>query len=121
MKRSALVVLLVVTAGFLAGLGHLFNLRFEAGDIYPEYSSLRADPLGTKALYESLGKLVPARRHYQPFARLRDGEGATLFYLGARPADLRLTREDWQALETFVTTGGRSSFHKRASSACNRR
>ena len=36
---------------------HLFQLRFEQGDIYPAYSSLRADPLGTKVFYESLETL----------------------------------------------------------------
>jgi hypothetical protein len=35
----------------------LFELRFERGDVYPAYSSLRADPLGAMAFYESLEKI----------------------------------------------------------------
>jgi hypothetical protein len=31
--------------------------RFSAGDIYPHYSTLRSDPLGAQALYESLDAL----------------------------------------------------------------
>src|SRR2546427_9645317 len=52
--RMWLVLLLVLLAVFVLGVGRLFQLRFEAGDVYPPYSSLRADPLGTKALFESL-------------------------------------------------------------------
>ena len=32
----------------------LFQLRFETGDVYPEYSSLRSDPLGARVFYQSL-------------------------------------------------------------------
>ena len=32
-------------------------LRFESGDVYPVYSSLRSDPLGTRAFYDSLEDL----------------------------------------------------------------
>ncbi len=43
---------------FVTGLIQLILLRFESGDVYPPYSSLRADPLGCKALYESLGRVA---------------------------------------------------------------
>jgi len=38
----------------LACLIWILNARFAVGDVYPVYSSLRADPLGSMALYESL-------------------------------------------------------------------
>jgi len=65
----------------------LLLLRFEAGDIYPPYSSLRADPLGTKALYQSLAELpgVSVRRNYLPLGKLTGRKGRTLLYLGAKP------------------------------------
>ena len=47
MKRFAVVLLLLILAGFGYGLNRLFSLRFESGDIYPAYSSFRTDPLGT--------------------------------------------------------------------------
>ena len=58
-KRAPLIILSVSLALFAAGLAHLFKLRFDVGDIYPEYSSLRSDPLGTMALYEGLER-IPA-------------------------------------------------------------
>ncbi|MBI5383351.1 MAG: DUF4350 domain-containing protein [Verrucomicrobia bacterium] len=107
MKRLPVILLLLGVAAFLAGLLHLFHLRFEAGDVFPEYSSLRADPLGAKAFYESLDRLVPARRHYQSLAKLGEGRDATLFYLGANLHELRLPEDDFQELERFVGEGGR--------------
>src|SRR5215216_4997459 len=107
MKRSALIVSLVAMAGFILGIVQLFNLRFEAGDVYPKYSSFRADPLGSKALYESLESLLPTSRHVERWSRLRDGRETTLLYLGADPEELKFPRHQWQGLETFVSSGGR--------------
>ena len=51
MKKSfPLFLLLGCTAVFVFGLVRLFELRFEVGDVYPAYSSLRSDPLGAMAL-----------------------------------------------------------------------
>jgi hypothetical protein len=107
MKRLPVLLLLLVAGGFLYGLIHLFNLRFESGDNYPAYSSLRADPLGAKALYESLDQLLPARRHLQPLSRLGEGRDTTLVWLGEDVKKLRLSPNEFKDLETFVRTGGR--------------
>src|SRR5881396_3143359 len=101
MRRLPFLCLCVALGGFAFGLMHLFQLRFEAGDNYPPYSSLRADPLGTKALYDSLGTLVSARRHFRPLARLGDGADTTLFYFGAEAGSLRFTSTQFKDLETF--------------------
>lgn len=107
MKRLPILLLLLAALGFLFGLAHLFRLRFEAGDVYPEYSSLRADPLGAKAFYLGLGQLGAVRRNVQPLDQLGEGRGSTLFFLGADPTGLEFTREERRQLETFVKTGGR--------------
>lgn len=107
MKKLPVIFVLLAFFGFVAGLVHLFHLRFESGDNYPPYSSLRADPLGTKALYESFEPLVETRRHLRSLAKLPDGPDTTLLWLGAEPADLRFSPEDYQRLETFVRSGGR--------------
>jgi hypothetical protein len=107
MKTLPAILLVVLLAGFIGGLIHLFNLRFEAGDNYPPYSSLRADPLGTKALYESLDRIVPVRRHLQPLSKLGEGRDTTLFWLGEEAKDLRFLPSEFKDLETFVRTGGR--------------
>ncbi len=102
--------LLVLLACFGWAMVHLFALRFEAGDVYPPYSTLRADPLGTKALYESLEHLpgMSVRRNYQPLAKLRDFAGHTVCYFGLDPWDLMfLGAEDAEDCEAFVAGGGR--------------
>ena len=107
MKNLRVLLLAVVFAGFVLGLVHLFNLRFEAGDNYPPYSSLRADPLGAKALYESLDRIIPVRRHLQPLSKLGEGRDSTLLWLGGEARDLRFLPGEFKDLETFVRTGGR--------------
>ncbi len=107
MKKLPLILLCVVLAGFIFGLIKLFKIRFETGDIYPKYSSLRADPLGAKAFYESLDSLIPARRNYQPFSKLPDGRDTSLFFLGVEAKELRLTPEDFKRFEAFASDGGR--------------
>jgi hypothetical protein len=106
-KRSALILLALATAAFIIGVVQLFNLRFESGDVYPKYSSFRADPLGAKALYESLAPLVPVSRHLERLSKLGDGQECTLLYLGADPGDLQFRKHELQSLETFVASGGR--------------
>src|SRR5687768_9030677 len=107
MKRSAIILLIVAIAGFVFGLVQLFNLRFESGDVYPKYSSFRADPLGCKALYESCQPLLPTSRHLERWSKLGDGRRATLLYLGAEPDGLKFPKHEFQHLETFVRGGGR--------------
>ena len=59
--HGPLVALIAALALLVAGLGLLFHWRLGQGDLFPAYSSLRADPLGTRALHDSLA-LVPGRR-----------------------------------------------------------
>src|SRR5262245_56910313 len=106
MKKSAALLLLLLGASFVAGLIHLFNLRFEGGDVYPAYSSLRADPLGTKAIHDSFDELLEARRNFEPLHRLGDGRDITLLYLGEDPGSARFTTNQFRALETFIRSGG---------------
>jgi len=107
MKKLSILVLVLALGGFAFGLVHLFKLRFEAGDSYPPYSSLRADPLGTKALYESLDRMMPARRHLQSLSKLGDGRDTTLFWLGTETRELRFLPSEYKDMETFIRTGGR--------------
>lgn len=85
------VLLVLAAGGFCLAMAALAMNRFGAGDIYPPYSSLRSDPMGVKALYESLADLpqLRVRRNYQPLRKLADGHDKTLFYLGAIGDDRR--------------------------------
>ena len=87
MKRPFILLLLFLClAAFAAGLFQIFQLRFEAGDVYPEYSSLRSDPLGAMALCESLEKMpgVSVRRDYSAQNQLPHGHDTTYLHLAAR-------------------------------------
>lgn len=107
MNRLAGLLLLAMLAAFVAGLVWLLQTRFARGDIYPPGSSLRADPLGTRALHDALARITPVSRHVRPLAELGDGRDATLFYLGAGPNHLRLPEREFTHLERFVSEGGR--------------
>jgi hypothetical protein len=112
LRFSRMLVLLwaLVAIGFFGALIHLFKLRYESGDVYPPYSSFRADPMGTKAYYESLSRLEPlnVQRNLEPVARLSDRSGVTLFFIGldVRVADL-LDKELIDSFERVAALGGR--------------
>ncbi len=90
-KLSALLLVLLLGA-FTAGLFALFSLRFGAGDVFPAYSSLRSDPLGTKAFYRALENVpdISCSRHYREISKLSGTGPITLFRLGLRPGSLNL-------------------------------
>ena len=56
-RSGAFLGLVGLFALLLAVFIGVFELRFESGEIYPHYSSLRSDPLGSQALYESFEDL----------------------------------------------------------------
>lgn len=98
----------LLMAAFCLGLTHLLVLRYSTGDAFPHYSSLRADPLGTKVFYESLRALpgMTVSRNERPLRWFGEaGEGTTLMLLGARDGDVPDPTRD--ALERFVQSGGR--------------
>ena len=85
-------------------------MRFDAGDIYPAYSSLRTDPLGVKAFYESLQNLpgLSVSRFFQRNSKLQGGPRRVLFLLGTTRADLEfMSLDDDKTLTTFLFSGGR--------------
>ncbi|MEX1352024.1 MAG: DUF4350 domain-containing protein, partial [Desulfobacterales bacterium] len=105
---SLLLVALLIA--FLFGVGHLFVLRFQTGDIYPPYSSLRSDPLGTRVLYESLENLsnINLERNYRFLHSLKPEPGTTFFYLGASADDYHpVPQELIDVCDRLVNSGGR--------------
>lgn len=104
--RKASWLLLAIALLFGFGLVQLFLWRFEAGDVYPPYSSLRADPVGTQALFESLQAIrgVSVERNYQPIDRVKPVE-STIFYLGVDSASL--LRADLADFDKLTSAGVR--------------
>lgn len=111
LKRPVTLCAVLLTAAvFLGGVVRLFHLRFDQGDLYPPYSTLRTDPLGASVLYESLDRLpdCSAERYFEPTFKNDDGRARALFVLGTQAyGDELLARSEFDVLQRFVFNGGR--------------
>lgn len=109
-KIVTAALLAVLVAAFTAGLWRLMALRFARGDIFPPYSSLRVDPLGTRAFSRALGRLpgMEVRQHFQGLESLRGSAGRTVFLLGLRPGFLEAgPPEEAEIIESLAEEGNR--------------
>jgi hypothetical protein len=106
--RILLIMLLATVIGGLAGLYRIVLLRFESGDIFPASSTLRDDPLGSKALFMSLEQLAGLKvsRNHRPLDRITGSQDSTVFLLGAH-ASLLDSPDARLNLERIAATGSR--------------
>ncbi|NUM52583.1 MAG: DUF4350 domain-containing protein [Candidatus Hydrogenedentes bacterium] len=111
-NRLYLLALLLVIAGFAYGAATLFLARYSRGDVYAPYSSYRADPLGTKALFEAMHSVrgVHVTRNIEPLDRLARNRAVTLFlngmtfgFVGTQEIEAGLA----EALDDVMARGGR--------------
>jgi hypothetical protein len=74
----------LLVLSFLAAVVWIVMTPLQSGDAYPSYSTLRADPLGAKILYDSLAELpgIQVERNFKLLGRLEETVPGTLFYLG---------------------------------------
>lgn len=74
----------LLVLAFLCAVVWIAMTPLQLGDSYPAYSTLRADPLGAKILYDSLAELrgVRVERNFKMLSRLEGSEPGTLFFLG---------------------------------------
>jgi hypothetical protein len=111
MKRPGQVLALVLALGlFLLALILLFHWRIERGDLFPDYSSLRADERGTRAFRDALQILpgMSAESRTAPLAALPATPDRTLFLAGIERSqwpDLPVDAID--ALDAAVRAGSR--------------
>ena len=104
------VFFIFIVLGFTLGVVKLFVLRFEAGDVYPAYSSLRSDPLGSRAFYRSLENINAASvsRNYLRLQNLKFKERTAFFYVGITAIDSESVSSEWlNVFERLTDTGGR--------------
>jgi hypothetical protein len=107
------MIFAVVVAGFVLGVFKLFLLRFEAGDVYPAYSSLRSDPLGSRAFYSSLENINGARvsRNYHRLQQIEFNKNTTFFVIGSSVFDAGSVSAEWfDMFERLTDAGGRLVF-----------
>ncbi len=85
-NRSKWILGIALLALLVWGLEQATIAPLETGEVYPAYSSLRSDPLGAKALYESLAALpeLSVERWYKDRSLLPAGQ-ATVIVLGVEP------------------------------------
>jgi hypothetical protein len=109
-RRAPILIFCLCAIAFVLGVIQLFKLRFEQGDVYPPYSSLRADPLGSMALYESLQRMpgIDVQRDYSARNKLPEPKGTTYLHLAGDPHDWRWMPESLVAeIDGFLSRGGR--------------
>lgn len=103
-RRGPLVLVFALALLLLWGVGSVYRLRVARGDLFPEYSTLRADPLGARALHDA-ARLLPGRRverWTRPAARLVGGAGDLILVAGVRR---ELDEEYWTALDRAAIAG----------------
>lgn len=96
---------LLLAGAFIYAALRLFGLQFTAGGVYPEYSSLRSDPMGAKLLFDGLAGIpgVRVERNYLPLQYLPE-HGAAVVLLGVVPD---LLGADLPVLERAAARGNR--------------
>jgi len=106
-RAGFLIVLLA--AIFTYGLIRAFSIRFATGDIFPDYSSMKATPTGAKLLYDSLARTpgLSVSRNYSPIEYSDESNAAILIL--ALDADLfaRAAQPYLDPLETLANRGNR--------------
>lgn len=111
MRNHVPIIILIGCAALLAfGLAELFALRFANGDVYPAYSSLRADPLGTMGFYESLEKIpgLSVRRDISDSDQLPEEPHTVYLQFAGSLYDWdSLSDESFHEVENFLARGNR--------------
>jgi hypothetical protein len=110
-RNSAGLLLLMLAIGSLSIflITKLFILRFNRGDIYPPYSSLRTDPRGTKILYESLSNYGNVSRNFKEIETLQTPSSCNLFVLGFPSSylDIMFSQSELIDMEGMLNSGCR--------------
>lgn len=103
--------LAVVAALTAVAFYSVLSVRFSGGEAYPNYSTLRADPLGARALYESLGRVpgVESVRNFELPDKLHGHPGETLMLLNVNVRAFNARGEfiEGRPIAEWATAGGR--------------
>lgn len=91
-------------AGFVALLIPRMMQSMAQGDVYPEWSTMRSDPLGTKVLYLALGRMrgLAVSRSFESWKETKP-QAAMYVVMGASP----LLLSEKKDLDRLLSGGGR--------------
>jgi hypothetical protein len=113
-KNSGTLGLVIIVVLFLAGITIIFSLQYDKSDNLPRYSSLRADPLGTKIFYESLSDLsdLDVQRNFKSYYQLPTDYKYTFFFLGPTVDSFfkNINKNDFKKLHGLIQKGNRLIF-----------
>jgi len=107
--RFSILIFLLALGGLIGGLAWLIHLRFESGHAYALRSSLRSDPLGSKALHDAYAELpvLQVSRNFVPLVQLQAlSPAATLLLLNTGGRQMHQLA-DFDRVVDFVERGGR--------------
>jgi hypothetical protein len=99
-------LLMVLLAGiFTFGVIRVFSIRFATGEVYPDYSSMKAAPAGAKLLYDSLTRTpgLTLARNYVPLEYCEESD-ATILLLAVSPT---MDGPDMDSIERLAKRGNR--------------
>ncbi|MDB6094620.1 MAG: hypothetical protein JWM32_2182 [Verrucomicrobia bacterium] len=109
-RRVQVTLLVALLVALAASLAVLYRLRMGQGDVFPTYSTLRADPVGLRALYESLDEIPGVRvtRWLKPIGQLPASPARTVMIVGLTTAQWEsFSAEEFSALDAAVRGGSR--------------
>jgi hypothetical protein len=77
-NRMTLLALVIV---LIAGLTQILRIRIQAGDLLPQYSTLRTDPKGLAVLFQALQatSAMPVNRSNRPLELIKDRDATVIF------------------------------------------
>jgi hypothetical protein len=107
-RNGAVAWIVLLAAVFIAGAWDAMVAPLATGDVYPPYSTLRADPMGSRALFESLSEQsgLEVSRLYK--ARSPLATGTALFILGVDSVSWRTSQKAvLDDYEKLLKNGGR--------------
>ncbi len=119
-SRLAVVLLGVLGTVLVFGIAQLFQWRLSSGDVFPEYSSFRDDPLGLGVLHDALSQIPEMRveRNLDTLTTLPEHPARTLVLAGTPPREwAKVTRDEFDALNTAIRSGSRLVIAFRAEAA----
>lgn len=113
MRRSpatalAILIGLVLVSAWV--FNSLIGKRFASGEVYAPGSSLRSDPLGSKALHNSLGRIpgMQVERNFRALTKLNGNRDTTLLCIMVSPDGFTDGEQlDGESLMRFANEGGR--------------
>lgn len=109
-KKIHLLFFGVMVLLFAYFMVNLFSIRFKSGDIYPAYSTLRSDPLGSKALFEAMRALpgLNVQRSYAPAGKFTILNNTCLLFLGIRGEQTHfVSKKEYEQIEQMLNLGAR--------------